>query len=257
MIGFAEVAALITVVGAAIYGLGLLGVAWPIYKRWHNDAATTWYAVSLIPRAVVAGQGMRIFMGFPTLMATLLLIWWLMVFPVLDLLSVVVSNLVGWAIGVFALLVLLAGGYWLLRSRHRLGIQWLVGPTPEHPRYRWLIWITTGLAVPTFFVAGRLAAGAMEVRAAFPYITVDVSLLVVAIALSFVASFLLQLIDATAMEPPLPTVEIALSEGTQRVLKGKLLVHLEGVVYFFDEQLRLTSMPDSKISSVRIRKEKS
>ena len=51
--------------------------------------------------------------------------------------------------------------------------------------------------------------------------------------------------------------EIALSEGTKRVLEGKLLVHLEGVVYFFDEQLRLTSMPDSKISSVRIRKEKS
>ena len=41
MIGFAEVAALITVVGAAIYGLGLLSVAWPIYKRWHNDAATS------------------------------------------------------------------------------------------------------------------------------------------------------------------------------------------------------------------------
>jgi len=95
----------------------------------------------------------------------------------------------------------------------------------------------------------------MEVRADFPYITVDVSLLVVAIALSFLASFLLQLIDATAMDPPLPTVEIALSDGTQRVLEGKLLVHLEGVVYFFDEQLRLTSMPDSKISSVRIRKE--
>jgi hypothetical protein len=257
MIGFAEVAALITVLGAAIYGLGLLGVAWPIHKRWHNDAATTWYAMSLIPRAAVAGQGMRIFMGFPTLMATLLLIWWLIVFPVLDLLSVVVSNLAGWAIGVFALLVLLAGGYWLLRSRYRLGIQWLLGPTPEHPRYRWLIWTTIGLAVPTFFVAGRLAAGAMEVQAAYPYITVDVSLLVVAIALSFLASSLLQLIDATAIDPPLPTVEIALSDGTQRVLEGKLLVHIEGVVYFFDEQRRLTSMPDGKISSVRIRKEES
>ena len=79
MIGFAEVAALITVVGAAIYGLGLIGVAWPIHKRWHNDAATTWYAVSLIPRAVVAGQGMRIFMGFPTVITTLLLLWWLVV----------------------------------------------------------------------------------------------------------------------------------------------------------------------------------
>ena len=75
MIGLAEVAALVTVVGAAIYVLGLLGLAWPIHIRWNNDASTTWYAMSLIPRAVVAGQGMRIFMGFPTIMATLLLVW--------------------------------------------------------------------------------------------------------------------------------------------------------------------------------------
>ena len=256
MIGFAEAAALITVVGAAIYGLGLLGVAWPIHKRWHNDAATTWYAVSLIPRAVVAGQGMRIFMGFPTIMATSLLIWWLIVFPVLRLLSVAVSNLAAWSVGIFALLALLAGGYWMLRSRYRQGIQWLLGPTPEHPRYRWLIWTTTLLAVPTFFVAGRLAAGAIEVQATFPYITVDSRLLVIAITLTFLASSLLQLIDATAIDPPLPTVEITLSDGARTVLEGKLLVHLEGVVYFFDEQRKLTSMPDSEITSVQVRKVK-
>jgi hypothetical protein len=256
MIGFAEVAALITVVGAAIYGLGLIGVAWPIHKRWHNDAATTWYAVSLIPRAVVAGQRMRIFMGFPTVITTLLLLWWLVVFPLLDLLSEVASDLAGWSVGIFALLVLLAGGYWLVRNLQRRRIQWLLGPTPEHPRYRWLLWTTIGLAVPTFFVAGRLAAGAMEVHAAFPYITLDLSLLVVAVALAFLASSLLQLSDATAIEPPLPTVEIALSDGTQRVLEGKLLTHIEGVVYFFDEQRRLTSMPDSKVTSVRVREEK-
>jgi hypothetical protein len=254
MIGLAEVAALITVVGAAIYGLGLLGLAWPIHKRWNNDASTTWYAMSLIPRAVVAGQGMRIFVGFPTIMAALLLIWWLLIFPVLRLLSVAVSGLASWAVGIFALLVLLAGGYWLL-NKYRRRIQWLLGPTPENPRYRWLIWITVGLAIPTFFVAGRLAAGAMEVQAEPPFITVDLSLLLVAIALVFVASFLLQLIDATAINPPLPTVEIALSDGPRAVLEGKLLTHTEGVVYFFDEQHKLTSMPDSEITSVRVRKE--
>ena len=83
------------------------------------------------------------------------------------------------------------------------------------------------------------------------------SLLVVAIALSFLASSLLQLVDATAIDPPLPTAEIALSDGSQRILEGKLLVHIEGVVYFFDEKRRLTSMPDSEISSVRIRRDES
>jgi hypothetical protein len=257
MIGFAEVAALITILGAVIYGLGLLGVAWPIHKRWHNDAATTLYAISLIPRAVVAGQGVRIFMGFPTLIATLLLIWWLVVFPLLRLVDVVASTLAAWTVGIFALLALLAGGYGLLRSMYRRGIQWVLGPAPEHPRYRWLIWVTTLIAVPTFFIAGRVAAGAMEYQAAFPYIRVDLSLLVVAIALSFLASSLLQLVDATAIDPPLPTAEIALSDGSQRILEGKLLVHIEGVVYFFDEKRRLTSMPDSEISSVRIRKDES
>jgi hypothetical protein len=51
---------------------------------------------------------MRIFMGFPTIVAILLLIWWLIVFPTLCLLSVAVSNLASWAAGIWALLVLLA-----------------------------------------------------------------------------------------------------------------------------------------------------
>lgn len=80
-------------------------------------------------------------------------------------------------------------------------------------------------------------------------------MLLVVIALTFLASFLLQLIDATAINPPLPTVEIALSDGTGTVLEGKLLTHTEGIVYFFDEQRKLTSMPDSEIISVRVRKE--
>ena len=97
--------------------------------------------------------------------------------------------------------------------------------------------------------------GAMEVQAEPPFITVDLSLLLVAITLVFVASFLLQLIDATAINPPLPTVEIALSDGPRAVLEGKLLTHTEGIFYFFDERHKLTSMPDSRITSVEVRNE--
>jgi hypothetical protein len=139
----------------------------------------------------------------------------------------VASNLAAWAVGLFALFALLAGGYWLL-SKYRRRIHWLLGPTPENPRYMWLIWITVGLSIPTFFVAGRLAAGARKVRAESPFIPVDLSLLLVAITLVFLASFLLQLIDATAINPPLPTVEIALSDGTRPVPRGKLLNRTRG-----------------------------
>jgi hypothetical protein len=96
----------------------------------------------------------------------------------------------------------------------------------------------------------------MEVRAAFPFVTLNPSLLAVAIALAFLASSVLQLNDATAIDPPLPTVEIALADGNQTVLEGKLLIHTEGVVHFFDEQRRLASMPDSRITSLQVRKEK-
>ena len=195
-------------------------------------------------------------MGFPTIMATLLLLWWLIVFPTVRLLSVAASNLAALAVNIFELVVLGVGIYWLMTSKYRQRIQWLLGPKPEFPRYRWLIWITVGLAIPTYFVAGRLAAGAIKVRVEFPFVTVDLSLLVVAITLTFFASFLLQLIDATAIDPPLPTVEIALSDESCIVLVGKLLTHTEGVVYFFDEQHNLTSMPDSEITSVRVRRDK-
>ena len=83
----------------------------------------------------------------------------------------------------------------------------------------------------------------------------DLGSLLVAIALTSLASFLLRLIDSTAIAPPLPTVQIALSDGSGTVLEGKLLTHIEGVVYYFDEQHRLTSMPDSKMVCVRVRKE--
>lgn len=97
----------------------------------------------------------------------------------------------------------------------------------------------------------------MDVRAAFPYITVDLRLLIVAIALTFLASSLLQLVDATAIDLPLSTVEIALADGSQKVLEDKLVTHIEGIVYFFDEQRKLTSMPDGEITSVQVRKAKS
>ena len=88
-------------------------------------------------------------MGFPTIMATLLLLWWLIVFPTVRLLSVAASNLAASAVNIFALVVLGVGIYWLMTSKYRQRIQCLLGPKPEFPRYRWLIWITVVLAIPT------------------------------------------------------------------------------------------------------------
>ncbi len=70
-------------------------------------------------------------MGFPTIMATLLLLWWLIVFPTVRLLSVAVSNLAALAANIFALVVLGAGIYWVMTSKYRRRIQWL------HPMASW------------------------------------------------------------------------------------------------------------------------
>jgi hypothetical protein len=254
MVGFAEIAALITVGATTIYVLGLVALAWSIHERWNNDAFTTWYALSLIPRTVVAGQGMRLFIGLPTYFTVLVCLWWLydlfvyFLSETLKPMSGTAYTILQWG----AVLVLFVGYAWLLGKNigSRLSYK------PENPRYRWLIFIIVVLSVPLFLGIYVVKVFAIQRQEEFPFFTVDWSLLLVAILLLFVWAFFVQLSDATAINPPLPTVEIALSDANQTVLEGKLLTHTEGVVYFFDEHHKLTSMPDSKITSVRVREEK-
>jgi hypothetical protein len=59
-IGIAQLATLLTAAGVAIYVLGLVGVALSVNLTFAENWATAWYAVSLMPRTVVAGQGVRI-----------------------------------------------------------------------------------------------------------------------------------------------------------------------------------------------------
>jgi hypothetical protein len=55
-----ELAAILTAAGVSIYVLGLIGLAIPIRREFTQDLSTAWYAVALIPKTVVAGQGARI-----------------------------------------------------------------------------------------------------------------------------------------------------------------------------------------------------
>ena len=65
MIGIAELAALVTVAGVSIYVAGLLGLAIAIRLRLTDDIETAWYAVTLLPRTAVAGQGVKIWLTWP------------------------------------------------------------------------------------------------------------------------------------------------------------------------------------------------
>ena len=70
-----QVSALVTAFAALIYGLGIVALWMPIARAFTNDFSTALYAVSLMSRTMVAGQGVRSLFGaalFVTLLFFLL-----------------------------------------------------------------------------------------------------------------------------------------------------------------------------------------
>src|SRR5215218_9748998 len=77
-IGIGDLAAILTTAGVTIYVLGLIGLAIPISRTFTNDLSTAWYAVALLPRTIVAGQGVRIWVQLPlfwTVTTVPLMLW--------------------------------------------------------------------------------------------------------------------------------------------------------------------------------------
>jgi hypothetical protein len=73
-IGIGDLAAILTAAGVTIYVLGLIGLALPIRRNFTGDLSTAWYAVALIPKTVVAGQGARIWLRLPVTLTALILL---------------------------------------------------------------------------------------------------------------------------------------------------------------------------------------
>jgi hypothetical protein len=70
-LGIAEIAALITILAATIYIMGMFALVYPIYRDVAKNSPTTLYVVSLVPRTVVAGHGVRLLVGIPLIWAIL------------------------------------------------------------------------------------------------------------------------------------------------------------------------------------------
>jgi hypothetical protein len=70
----ADISALVAVLAAAIYVLGLFTLWVPIYTTYTHDFEAAWHAASLVPRTLVAGLGVRQLLAFPLLVATIILI---------------------------------------------------------------------------------------------------------------------------------------------------------------------------------------
>lgn len=65
MIGVADLAAVLTAAGVSIYVLGLTAIYISIRRELMRHTSTAWYVTSLVPRTVVAGQGVRIWLELP------------------------------------------------------------------------------------------------------------------------------------------------------------------------------------------------
>ena len=72
--GIVEVAALVTVAGIGVYVVGLLRLAMAMRLRLIDNLSTAWFVVALLPRTVVAGQGVRIWLAWPLPFAALLVV---------------------------------------------------------------------------------------------------------------------------------------------------------------------------------------
>ncbi len=59
------IATLITISATTIYVLGLMALGYPVYSRITKNSSTALYVVSVVPRTVVAGHGVRFLLGIP------------------------------------------------------------------------------------------------------------------------------------------------------------------------------------------------
>jgi hypothetical protein len=288
-LGIAELATILTAAGVVIYVLGLIGLGLSIRLAYTDRLARAWYAVSLMPRTVVAGQGMRIWRGSWVQVLTTLLIPALasVLITVLSLrLHSGVSILVKVAafIAVIFIVVIQASQ---LRTQS--------GPTrpppqfeadvnmPQHPP------LGRGTAI-SLAVTGAIIASVGSYIATrgvqFDTLTVNWQSVTLGVLVFLVGAFFVGVPLAGSVEPPLPWVvltpavesneldepepknvpadgkkvptdgaaEVDDTEAkeTHESVMGWLVAHSDGYWHLFDRRHVLVSIPDSKVTKVQV-----
>jgi hypothetical protein len=228
-----QIVALITVLGTAIYFIGLIALCWPIYRRLTRDPSAGLYAAALVPRTVVAGQGVRIFVGFPLMAALFLLI-------VLSMMRWE-KNIVTWVfagalddvlvlhqilVGSIAILVTLFFIWFVKRVRTEGLFDFFFTPLnkPDASQFRLSSIVLSALGTA---VGGVLILTASDVKGT----------LFLALVFFFGAIALASVPDAVSIEPPLPKVRVTetTNGGEVKNYEGRLVGHSEYHWYIFEE----------------------
>lgn len=282
-ISIGTLATILTVAGVATYVLGLIGLAVTIRLRLARDIPTAWYAVSLLPRTIVAGQGIRIWLGWP-IGITVVISVGIYLMRALALNEETAFKLVLISVGAVLLLFYVLS----IRAVTRAGFPDSSNVSFVRNRKRpFMRKVAKALMVIFWFLLGTLngavllagssimwAAGLLIMRGlGYEYangflneiipigLTVPqaYSTLVGAITL-FVGGFIVGLPSALLKKPPLPRIQLTKKPGgstTARELPDSITCNLvthssDGLWHVFDDTCQLWAIPDDEVLLARI-----
>jgi hypothetical protein len=280
-IGLAELATLVTVAGVSIYVAGLLGLTLAIRLRLTDDIATAWYAVALLPRTDVAGQGVKIWLTWPLPIVVLLV--------VLETVAAYfgVSDTVVCLPQLYAMLtsisdctepshlidrVVVLPGLVVLALFSVLALRYINKESTKEEQPRWTRWTTESkfiVATPLIAATGSLLmsqGSILIVRAAREASTPVLQVLTYGVfpgpIVLLIGSFFVGVAGAAMLDRPLPHVQIDcdptlprdyLAEEENLFTKENLylVTHTEGHWHLLDDdQNELLSVPDRLVSAV-------
>jgi hypothetical protein len=233
-----NLAALVAAAGVAIYVLGLVGLAVPIYRKRTRDLSTAWYAASMIPRTVVAGHGVRIWLQWPTLLTPAVLL----VLAAVQSVYGQVPDRVTTLIVITLAILMISPAYWSQPASLRTHLGMVIVST-----------VTAGIAGGALFLTEARLSDAILSGSGIPPYLVDASALARAAVFGFIATFVMQTYAAMNADPRLPAVRIVRQSTRADVdtVEGTLIAHNDGVWHLFDEHNELLSIPDDRVLEAR------
>ena len=219
--------------------LGLVGLSITIRSAFTRDISTAWYAVSLLPRTVVAGQGVRIWLSWPIISTAIVLPVALITFSSPSTGGQPDISFWVWVLNLLVPLIIAA------IAASRIGRQ-------QRQRSRTHGLGRTGRLLTLYFGTQVISSGIISVAITDTFVIGGV--------LVFFGGFIVGVPAAIAVDPPLPRVRITGQpgtniEGVSNPINGHLVTHSDGFWYFFDENDELLSIPDDKVLVARIVRE--
>jgi hypothetical protein len=276
-LSFAEIAALITALAAAIYILGVFALVYPIYRDVAKNSATTLYVVSLVPRTVVAGHGVRLLLGIPLIWAILFAASLSVPLLMYEVVNASISNTGSILSKVFsaiehelpvvvsiAIVLFLLGSHEVLRTAGLYDIlypSYSRGPTRNFN----LSLITanflgcaggavSGLILATIIlVTGRLTWEAVIIPLAVLTFTVVIGNLLAVMSIKPLMPRVVATVDVTNTDSPGEVSKVT-NKGDE--ITGFLLAHADGYWYIFEDTKPnpvVSAIPDQKAQAVTLR----